>query len=304
MRLTKIIKNPLIIFAHIWVKFSYKIHNDELYLKVLYFCRTKTRLNFKEPKRFTEKLQWLKINYNNSPLHTKLVDKYRVREYIKETIGEEYLFPLLGVWERAEDIDFSKLPEQFVLKTNHDSGGVWICKDKKTFLEKWSLYKEQINNRLNNNYYLNGREYPYRDVEPRVIAEKFMVDESGIELKDYKFFCFDGEPKVLFYASDRFSGKVANFDFFDMNLKRFPMYAEGHPTTQGDTLNIPNFDKMVEIAQKLSKGFPHVRVDLYNINGEIYFGEFTFYHDGGFVPFCPKEWDLKMGSYIKLPKKE
>ena len=207
----------------------------------------------------------------------------------------------MGVWKKAEDIDFTKLPEQFVLKTNHDSGGVWVCKDKKEFLEKWSLYRDQINNRLNNNYYLNGREYPYKDVEPMVIAEKFMVDESGIELKDYKFLCFDGEPKILFYASDRFSGKVANFDFFDMNLNRLPMYAKGHPTTQVDTLNISNFDKMIEIAQKLSTNFPHVRVDLYNINGAIYFGEFTFHHDGGFVPFCPKEWDLKMGSYIKLP---
>lgn len=286
-----------------WVKLSDKITNDVLYLKVLFFCRTKVVLNLKDPKRFTEKLQWLKINYNNSPLHTQLVDKYGVRKYIAETIGEEYLFPLLGVWKRAEEINFDKLPEQFVLKTNHDSGGIWICKDKASFLEKWAIYKEQINNRINNNYYLNGREYPYRDVEPRVIAEKFMVDESGVELKDYKFFCFDGEPKVLFYASDRFSGKVANFDFFDMNLNRLPMYAHGHPTTNGDTLNVPNFDKMVEIAAKLSKGFPHVRVDLYNINGVIYFGEFTFHHDGGFVPFCPKEWDYKLGNYIKLPQK-
>ena len=296
----KIIKNPFIIFAHIWEKFSNNISNDELYLKVLYFCRTRTKLNLNSPKRFTEKLQWLKINYNKSSVHTQMVDKYKVREIIANTIGEEYLFPLLGVWENADDININQLPSQFVLKTNHDSGGVWICKDKDAFIEKWPLYKKQINKRLNHNYYLNGREYVYKDVSPRVIAEKYMVDESGDDLKDYKFFCFNGEPKILFCVSDRFKGGVANFDFFDMDLKRLPIRAYGHPNSNNQTLEISNFDKMIEISKKISKGFPHVRVDLYNINGQIYFGEFTFHHDGGFVPFCPEEWDVKLGDYINI----
>lgn len=302
MRLLKVLKNPLILFAYFWVRSSKWIHNDILYLKVLFFCKTLIVLRLKNPKRFTEKLQWLKIYYNRSVLHTQLVDKYRVRKFISQTIGDEFLFPLIGVWERVDDIDLSLLPDQFVLKTNHDSGGIWICKNKTSFKDKWPTYKEEIRKRLKSNYYLKGREYPYKNVEPCVIAEKYMVDESGIELKDYKFFCFNGEPQILFYASERFAGKVTNFDFFDMNLNRIPMFAKGHPTTKKIKLNIPNYDKMVEIAKKLSSGFPHVRIDLYNINGQIYFGEFTFHHDGGFVPFYPKDWDIKMGNYIQLPQ--
>lgn len=297
----KVVKNPLLLVAAVWVKLSRIIKSDKLYLGVLYFCRVLRPLSFTNPKTFTAKLQWMKVNYNKTPLHTQLVDKYGVRDYISKTIGEQYLFPLLGVWDNADDIDLNALPDKFVLKTTHDSGGVWICQDKKIFSQNWGGVKLLINNRLQTNYYPVGREYPYKNVHPRVIAEKFMVDESGNDLRDYKFFCFDGEPQILFYASERFMGGVTRFDFYDINRKRLPFSAKGHPYSGKSLDGVKNYDEMVEIARKLSKGFPHVRIDLYNINGRIYFGEFTFHHDGGFVPFIPREWDRKVGDMLRLP---
>ena len=300
-KILKVIKNPLLIVAAVWVKCTRFIKSDKLYLSVLYFCRVLRPLSFSNPKTFTAKLQWLKVNYNKTPLHTQLVDKYGVRSYITQNIGEQYLFPLLGVWASANNIDLDLLPDKFVLKTTHDSGGVWICQDKQAFSLKWESYKKEINGRLRRNYFTIGREYPYRDVPPRVIAEAFMRDESGNDLRDYKFFCFNGEPRILFYASERFIGRVPKFDFYDIHRNHLPFYAKGHPYS-GNTLDdVQNYDKMVEVARKLSKGFPHVRIDLYNINGRIYFGEFTFHHDGGFVPFVPYEWDRKVGDMLRLP---
>ena len=202
----------------------------------------------------------------------------------------------MGVWDKFDDIDFAQLPNQFVLKTTHDSGGIVIVKDK----NKMDMQKarKKLEKSLQRKYFLMSREYPYKDVKPRIIAEKFMVDESGTELKDYKFFCFNGEVKFLFVATDR--PFDTRFDFFDADFNHLP-FKQGHPWAKKEIKKPANFEEMKRAAAALSKGMPHVRVDLYNINGEIYFGELTFFHFSGVVPFEPAEWDEKIGDYLKLP---
>ena len=267
---------------------------DSLYIRLKYFQHFKKFPNLKNPKTFNEKLQWLKLHDRN-PEYTKMVDKYAVRKYIKEKIGEEYLIPLLGVWDSFDEIDFDKLPEQFVLKCTHDSGGLVICKDKsKLDMEK---ARKKISACLKNNYYWTGREWPYKKLVPRIIAEKYMVDESGTELKDYKFFCFDGEPKCLFIATDR--PHDTKFDFYDVEFKHLP-FTNGHPYSGRELKKPQGFDEMLRLARILSKGIKQSRIDFYDINGKVYFGEITFFHWSGFMPFEPEEWDYTLGSYINL----
>lgn len=271
---------------------------DALYLKIAFPTFTGYKLNLKNPKTYNEKLQWLKLHDRN-PAYTQMVDKFAVREYIAKKIGEGYLIPLLGVWDRFEDIDFSKLPNQFVLKPTHDSGSVIVCKDKAKL--DIADARKKINKSLKRNYYYSGREWPYKNVKPRIIAEKYMVDESGYELKDYKFFCFDGIPRAMFVASDRqVKGEEVKFDFYDMNFEHLP-FVQGHPKSNRQIQRPESFERMKELAGILSKGISHVRVDFYDINGQIYFGELTFSHFGGWVPFVPKEWDEIFGSWINLP---
>lgn len=240
-------------------------------------------------------MQWLKLHAKHTE-YTNLVDKYEVKNYVKKVLGEDYIIPTLGVWENFDDIDFDKLPNQFVLKTTHDSGGVIVCKDKK-FLNITAA-KKKIEKSLRHNYYYEHREYPYRNVKPRIIAEKFMVDESGTELKDYKFFCFDGKCKMLFVATDR--PYDTRFNFYDTEFNQLP-FKQGHPLSTKEIKKPIGFEQMKDIAEKLSKGFPHLRVDLYDINGHIYFGELTFFHFSGNVPFEPNEWDYKIGKWLNLP---
>jgi glycosyltransferase involved in cell wall biosynthesis len=253
------------------------------------------RLKLNPPVTYNEKLQWLKL-YDRAPRYTQMVDKYEVRKYIADKIGEEYLIPLLGVWDRFDDIDFDKLPDQFVLKCTHDSGSVFICKEKNDCNIKAA--KKKISKSLKKNYYHHYREWPYKNIKPRVIAEQFMVDESGIELKDYKFFCFDGVPKMLFIASDR--PHDTRFDFYDIEFNHLP-FEQGHPWATKQINKPEDFNEMLEIAAELSQNIPHVRVDLYDINGKIYFGELTFTHYSGSVPFRPEVWDTKIGNWLKLP---
>ena len=267
---------------------------DKTYIKFKYYSRFKKFPNLKKPKTFNEKLQWLKL-YDRNPEYTKMVDKYEVRKYIAEKIGEEYLIPLIGVWTSFDEIDFDCLPEQFVLKCTHNSGGLVICKDKsKLDIEKT---RKRINGSLKNNYYWSGREWPYKKVKPRIIAEKYMVDESGTELKDYKFFCFDGEPKVMFIATDR--PHDTRFDFFDMEFNHLP-FTNGHPNADRELKKPDGFQEMIELAKSLSKGIKQSRIDFYDINGKVYFGEITFFHWSGLTPFEPEEWDYTLGEYIKL----
>ena len=271
---------------------------DKQYLQLVYWANMHKKLNLEKPQSFNEKLQWLKL-YDRKPEYTCMVDKYEAKKYVAERIGEEYIIPTLGVWNSFDDIDFTTLPNQFVLKTTHDSGSVVICNDNNSF--NYENAKKSLTNSLRRDYYLEHREWPYKNVKRRIIAEKFMVDESGYELKDYKFFCFDGVPKTMFIASDRLvPGEETKFDCFDMEFNHLP-FSNGHPNAIHEIKRPESFEKMKELAGKLSEGIPHLRVDFYDINGRIYFGELTFSHWSGMVPFEPDEWDYRFGEWIKLP---
>lgn len=272
---------------------------DKLYLSLRYRCKMGHWIDWKNPKTFTEKIQWLKI-HNRRPEYTRMVDKFAVKEYVAGIIGEEYIIPTLGVWNRPEEIDWESLPDQFVLKTTHGGGGggVVICKDKKTFDKEKAIKK--LTESLNSDIYKSFREWPYKDVPKRIIAEKFMAPEKSPapkDLLDFKFFCFKGEPKFL-YVSDSPSHSLA-FLNTDWTLTDFGR-DDYHPLN-----NIPekpeNLEEMLAIARKLSAGIPHVRVDLYNIDKHIYFGELTLYTGSGYIPFNPKEYDGKLGDLLTHP---
>ena len=272
--------------------------SNENYLKLLYKFRTKRKLNLDNPQTFNEKLQWLKL-YDQNPEYTIMVDKYEAKKYVANIIGDEYIIPTIGIYEKFDDIDFSTLPNQFAIKCTHDSGGLVICKDKaKLDLE---LAKNKINKSLKRNYYYNNREWPYKNVKPRIIIEKYMQNELDRSLKDYKFYCFNGIPKYLYVSEGLEDHSNAKISFFDMNFN----IAEFKRSDYQSFTDIPkkpiNFEKMKELANKLAKGISFIRVDFYEINRKIYFGELTFTPCGGFMPFEPEEYDEKLGNLIKLP---
>ena len=273
---------------------------DSAYIKLRYRFQMGKRLNLKDPKTFQEKLQWLKLHDRN-PLYTTLVDKVLVKDYVASKIGPQYVTPLLGVWDKPEDIDWDKLPNRFVLKTNHSGGntGVVICLDKSTFDRKKAI--DKLNASLRHDVYKDLREWPYKNVVKKVFAEDFIESAPGIkDLPDYKFFCFNGLVKALFVATDRQTpGVDLKFDFFDSDYNHLP-FRQGHP----NSIMLPNkpksFEDMKRLASILSDGIPHVRVDFYEVNGKPIFGELTFCHFGGMVPFEPEEWDYKFGEWLDL----
>ena len=272
--------------------------SDETYIKIMFRMFMGKSLDLKNPRSFSEKLQWLKL-YNRKPEYTMMVDKVKVKDYVAKVLGKEYIIPTLGVWDNPDDIDFEKLPNRFVLKCNHNSGlGMYICKDKsKMDIEK---VKDNLRLGLAQNYFLGNREWPYKNVERRVFAEAYKEDEFG-ELRDYKLFCFDGEVKALFIATDRSKGDHAvRFDFFDENFNHLP-FTNGHPNAATIPQKPKMFEKMKELAAKLSKGIPHVRIDFYEVGNQVYFGEMTFFHWSGMVPYEPEEWDYKFGEWLRLP---
>ena len=300
MKLVNLIKNPYKMFSFLATKGCFKNMPDELYLKFMYRAKIGKKLNLKNPQTFNEKLQWLKL-YNRKPEYIIMADKYAARDYIANTIGVEYLIPLLGVWDKFEDINFNSLPDKFVLKPTHTSGNIFICKDKSKI--NFHLLKKEVKTWLNKDYYWLHREWPYKGIPHKIIAEKYMNDDSTNELRDYKFFCFNGEPKILFVATERqVKGEEVKFDFFDMSYKHLDI-KNGHPNATIIPEKPINFEKMKELAKILSKDNPHVRVDFYEVNEKIYFGELTFYHFSGIVPFQPEEWDYKLGEWIKIPEK-
>lgn len=272
---------------------------DEMYLQLFYFATTRKFINFKNPKGFNEKLQWLKVN-DRRPEYTQLVDKLAVRDHISKVLGEEYLFPLLGKWESFDDIDFNTLPEQFVMKCNHDSGSTKVIKSKSSLTaEELNEMKLFYTERLKQDFYYAGREYPYKGIKPYIIAEQLMIDETAPEksIEDYKFFCFNGEPKVMFIATDRATD--CKFDFFDMNFNHLDL-VNIHPNADKPISKPEKFDEMKELAAKLSQGMRHVRIDLYELNGKIYFGEYTFFHGGGFQLCHPEKWERQLGDWIDI----
>ncbi len=268
---------------------------DKLYLQLLYRVRMNQKLNLKNPRTFDEKLNWLKL-YDRRPEYTMMADKYEVRNYIKDKIGEEYLIPLLGVWDRVEDIDYDKLPEQFVLKCTHDSGSVIICKDKDTF--DIESANNKLNKVLNTNYFYPAREWPYKNIKPRILAEMYMVDESGTELKDYKIYNFSGKPYLIQVDYGRFTKHERNL--YDLDWNYIPEEIE-YPTNADHKIDKPqNIELMLDLAAKLSEGIPSVRTDFYNINGKVYFGEITFYQEAGFARFSSEKFAHQLGEKIVL----
>lgn len=267
----------------------------QLYLKLLYRIKTGRKLHLKNPKTYSEKINWLKV-YDRNPLYTKLVDKYEVREFVEKKIGKQYLIPLLGVWDKFEEIDFTTLPEKFVLKCTHDFGSVAIVEDKSNMNQE--EVREIINNELKYNFYYRGREWAYKNVKPRVIAEAFMSDGKA-RLTDYKFFCFGGKVKFMFIATGR--GSDLRFDFFSRDYQHLDV-TNGVPNADVVPEKPKLYDEMIEIAEKLSEGINNVRVDLYEIGNEIYFSEMTFYHNGGMVAFDPYEVDVQLGQSFIMEK--
>jgi hypothetical protein len=292
----KAIKNPKIILSRLLNTKLFWNYSDDKYLQIKFRLRMGKKLDLQNPITFNEKLQWLKL-YDRNPSYTQMVDKYEVRKYISRLIGNDYLIPLLGVYDKFDEINFDELPSQFVLKCTHDSGGSVICTDKAKFDIKKA--KKKINKFLKRNFYYQGREWCYKNVKPRIICEKYMVDESGTELKDYKFMCFNGKAKCLFVCLNRNLGGL-NVDFYDMNWNRMPF--ERHYPSSNKIIKKPiNFNMMVAFAEKISKDMPFARIDFYEVNGRLYFGEITFYPGNGFEEFSPEVYDELLGDWISLP---
>ena len=256
-------------------------------------------LNLRHPKSFNEKLNWLKL-YDHNPFYSTLVDKIAVKQWVAEKIGAKYIIPTLAVWERAEDIDITNLPNQFVLKCNHDAGSTIICYNKTSF--DLEAAKKQLRESLNNKFYLKYREWAYKYVKPKILAEKYIADVDVSDVPDYKFFCFNGEVSFLYVATERNNPNTeTRFDFFDINYNHLAVLNE-HPNADNQPPKPQCFNQMVTFSKILSHGFSHVRCDFYEVNGKLYFGECTLYHCGGMTQFKPFEFDVRLGDMLKLPQ--
>lgn len=291
-----LIRNPGKLIYTLAGKGFFKWMPDKLYLNMTFFSIFGRGIDWKCPKTFNEKLQWLKI-YDRNEKYSFLVDKYEVKRIITEQFGSEYIIPNIAIWNTVHDINFDKLPEKFVLKCTHDSGSVIICKDKNTFDERKA--KSSLRKHLNKNPYWFGREWPYRSVQPRIIAEQYLEDEDK-QLKDYKFMCFNGDMKCCMVFSDRYSENGVKLNAYDRNWN--PMSLGRKYTKPNSTLHMPqNYKQMIEFAERLSKNIPFVRVDFYEVCGKLYFGEMTFYPNSGFTAFNPEVWDEILGDWLVLP---
>ena len=271
---------------------------DSLYLKCAYKHYIGKRLNLNSPKTFNEKLQWLKL-YDKNDKYKIMVDKYDAKKYVSSIIGEEHIIPNLGVWNTFNEIDFNSLPDQFVLKCTHDSGGVIICRDKYSFNINSAKFK--IKKNLRKNFFLSGREYPYKEIVPRIIAEKFMVDSNQTNgLIDYKLHFFNGECKAIMVCKNRFVSNKMEMDFYDSNWNHLDI-KRGRTSNSSSINHKPEkLDYMISLGKMLAFDFPFVRVDFYIINNLVYFGEITFFPASGFTPFIPDKWDEIFGDWLKL----
>ncbi len=268
---------------------------DKPYIQMMYYVKLGKKINLKKPVMFNEKLNWLKL-YDRNPQYTKLADKYEVRNYVKDMIGEEYLVPLLGVWDSAEEIPYEKLPERFVLKCTHDSASVIICKDKDKFDRTEA--NEKLNKCLKTNYYWASREWPYKNIRPRIVAEQYMEDESHTELKDYKIYCFGGKPALIQVDFGRFVHHERNLYDTSWNYINERFEYPNNPEVQ---IKKPEcLEEMLILAAKLSGRIPSVRIDFYSVNNRPYFGEITFYQEGGYGRFSSEEFERKLGQEILL----
>lgn len=270
--------------------------SDKLFLKILYKKYFGKRLNLKNPQTFNEKLQWLKL-YNRKDIYTIMVDKYEAKKYVSNIIGEKYIIPTLGIYERFESINFNELPNKFVMKCTHDSGGIIICRDKEKFNKKEA--RRKINKHLKTNYYYKGREWPYKNVKPRIIIEEYIEQDDAKDLIDYKFMNFNGKVKCSFVCLNRNSQEGMNIDFYDADWHKMPI--QRHYKNSNIILKKPkNYDLMIKLSEELAKDIPFLRVDFYEIKEKVYFGELTFYPGSGIEEFTPTEWDDRFGDMLKL----
>ena len=293
----KYLKNPDQLLVKLSAQRRLDWMSDKQLTKLLYRTKFHRKLDLDNPKSLNEKIHWIKL-FVRDPLYTRLTDKYAVRKYIAEIIGSQYSVPLLGVWDHFEEIDFNQLPNQFVLKCNHDSGSYLICKDKSTF--DIAAAKAKLESCLSRNHYRLSREWAYINIKPLILAEEFLTDHNERNVVDYKFLCFHGEPKCVKVCTDRGSPTGVKIDFFDMQWNHLP-FIEKYPNANRVIERPKSFDEMVRICRILSEPFPFVRMDLYGIDERIYFGEFTFYPGAGMEEFTPDEWDYTLGSWLTLP---
>ncbi len=300
----QVLKIPYGIFNFLAYRGFFNWIPDKPYLKIQYKAFFGCKLNLDNPKTFNEKIQWLKLHDRNS-LYITMSDKFAVKEYIREKLGKDYVIPLIGgPWKNADEINFDELPNQFVLKCTHDSGGLVICRDKNTLDKKAA--KKILNKSLSKNYFYWCREWAYKDIKPLIIAEKYMEDSNSSESKmkqcltDYKFYCFNGKVKYLYVSVGLENHKTARISFLTPDWKFAPFNRSDYIPYDKLPEKPHNYSKMIEIAEYLSKGIPFLRVDLFELNKNIYFSEFTFYPCGGFMPVIPNEWDKKLGELLIL----
>lgn len=297
MKISKFLLDSKYRFCYLSSFGFYNWMGDEKYLKKKFYAKMGVDLDLDNPEAFNEKLQWLKL-HDKKDIYTTMVDKYEAKKYVADKIGEEYIIPTLGVYDKFDEIDFDKLPNQFIMKCTHDSGGIVVCKDKANL--NIAATKKKVNKALKRNFYYTGREWPYKNVKPRIIIEKYMGDD----LVDYRFYCFSGVPKYVYqYISesqaDNSKPEPAHCNIYDMNWELQDFHQASLPSAKKYAAP-KNFKKMIELAKILSKGVPFLRVDFYEISGKAYFGELTFYPGAGFSEFHPEEWDKKFGDLLDL----
>lgn len=288
--------NPYLVYSYATRKGLTNFVPDRTHLKLMYRAALGSWPDLLRPKTFNEKLQWLKLHDHN-PLYTTLVDKYRVKEWVAKHIGVEHVIKTYDVWERIEEIDISGLPERFVLKTNHDCGGIVICRNRSTF--NLDVAKKKLAKHLRKNYFWGGREWPYKNVKPLVFAEEYISPDDGIDLVDYKFFRFSNGKMLTLLITDRFSGADLTKTFFDEKWIPLALTEGGHPVKR-DVSEPAYFELMKQFVNTLGEGFPFVRVDFYEAGGRLLFGEMTFFPNSGLERFDPPEWDELFGSWIDL----
>lgn len=300
MKIAKYIKNPQKIILYLMNKGFFNFLNDKKYIELEYKLKMNKKLNLENPITFNEKIQWLKL-YDRKDKYVTMVDKYEAKKYVSNIIGNEYIIPTLGIYNSFDEIDFEKLPNEFVIKPTHTSGNVYICKNKKDI--NYKELKKIVKKWLKRKYYYLHREWPYKDIKPRIIIEKYMSDNKGQELMDYKLFCFNTIPKLTLVCSERFSSDNMCETFFDENWNIFN-FTEGNHRIDKSIKKPENYEQMKEIAKKLSENTSFSRIDFYEIKGKIYFGEITFYPNSGFEKFEPEKYDKIFGDWIKLEYKK
>ncbi|ADL33460.1 glycosyl transferase [Butyrivibrio proteoclasticus B316] len=299
-KLRLLIENPF----QLWIFFAnrgfFNYMDDEKYLRYRYRCLMRKKLSLERPRSFNEKIQWLKL-YDRKPIYNSMVDKYEAKNYVGDLIGEQYIIPTYGVWNNFDEIDFDSLPDQFVIKCTHDSGGIVIVRDKNKFDKEHA--KKVIERALNKDFYLIGREWPYKDLEHRIIIEKYISNrDNDLGLIDYKFYCFNGEPKFLYISAGLEDHDKARISFVSLEWERLPFYRTDFKQFEQLPEKPTNYEEMIHICKKLAEGIRFIRVDLYEIDNRIYFSELTFHPCSGFMPLNDEKYDLEIGEMLELSK--